>query len=92
MPKVITYPATQRLEVLARDYLTTKDIQVLCQVGKATADVIRGKYKEWLSRNNIRVFDIGKVDTDLFVRFTNEEVTVPTINVERIEKYARKGY
>lgn len=91
MPKVITYPATVRLEILSKDFLTTKDIQVLCQVGKPAAETFRSKYKNWLAANNIKVFDIGKIDTDLFVKFSNEEVSVPTINVERIEKYAKKG-
>ena len=91
MPKIVTFPARTRLEVLAKDFLTTKDIQVLCQVGSPAANAIRNKYKEWIAANNIKVFDVGRVDTDLFVKFTNEEVTVPTVNVERIEKYAKKG-
>lgn len=91
MPKVLVYPAVQRLEILSKEYLTTNDIMILCQVGKVTANKFRNKYKDWLSQSKIKVWDYAKVDTDLFVQFTNEDDEVPTIRVDRIEKFAKKG-
>ena len=89
MPKILNYPAKQRLEVLAKEYITTEDICILCQCGRTSANQYRKKYKDWLASNSIKVFDNGKVDTDLFVRFSNEALDVPSINTKRIEKFAK---
>lgn len=81
--KLKVYSNKEKLEVLAKTYLTNKDIQVLCDCGLASAIEIRKAYKEYAVRNNI--YDFDKVATEDFVEFKH-------INVKHIEKYARMGY
>lgn len=92
MGRVVSYPNHQKLPLLAKTNLMIKDIQILCECGIVRAQELRKKYFEWCVANNIKLYDSSIVNTDLFIRFTNEDDTTPPIDVARIEKYAKKGY
>lgn len=92
MPKVLSYPNHIKLPLIAKSNLVIKDIQILCDCGVVKANEIRKKYFTWCGANDIKLYDTSLVNTDLFIEFSNEEISVPTVDVERIKKYARMGY
>ena len=92
MPKNISHANTIKYPLLAKTNLVIKDIQVLCECGLLKAMEYRHKYLDWCIANGIKRYDPTVVNTDLFIKFTNEEDSVPTIDVVRIEKYAKKGF
>lgn len=82
--KVVNYSNKEKLAVLAKQKLTTSDIQILCDCGFHKAHEIRNEFKKHVVRTNAYE-DLNQVFTDEFCEFIK-------LNAQRIEKYAKLGY
>lgn len=82
--KVLNYSNKEKLEILAKNYLTLHDICILCDCGVNTAQNIKRDYKQYIVLNNITP-NLERVETELFVEFRN-------INTSKIKEFASQGY